>query len=139
MKKLNLNPAFAEQVGRFAGPTGLVYFIEEHQRKYESVEDCFNKLLANARAINDHDPMQFHGVKTDQQLIDMATDKCNEVFERDRSYKLSMNTAAVKAGKGISLAQLLAQQESYENRPGFVRWWDFKKDKLTFPDMDADA
>lgn len=115
---------FMAQVNKFTRGTGIVFYIEKHVPQWSSPDECYNDLLENLRTINEHDPMQHHGVKTDEELQDMARKGVVGRYEFDQECQLVMKTAAIVNNEHTTPEDLEDQRRKVESSELFVRWWD---------------
>lgn len=124
--------AFWTQVGAAEEKHGprlpfLVFFKAEHVPKYNSKEEAMQGYLESLKAINEYDPMQFHGIKTNAELWEMVEQHFEPVkdgpFEGwNRGWSL-YNKLDFSIDKGIASVNTAHEdKERLEATEGFIDW-----------------
>jgi hypothetical protein len=112
---------FYKQLDRFTMPVGLIYYVAKHERKWNSLEECHAATLSHLHTINDYDPMQLHGCKTDEELLEMANKYSPGDFKRDQESDFNIKMVAIKrdtSEEGRCATEAL---------PEFDHWLDHSK------------
>lgn len=113
------NLTFEQQIEATTAPCSLVFYTTKYVKMYKSLEDCRQQILQGLHAVNDYDPMQFHGIKTTEELEAQAEIQSRKEYNDDQKYKFSIDRVAVEKNKVIELAEIKKRIELLE---GFVQW-----------------
>jgi hypothetical protein len=120
---------FYKQIDSFTGPVGLVYYVEHHISKWVTYEACYDATLQHMNTINDYDPMQFHGCKTDEELVKMAELASPRAFKHDQENKFNIQSVGVVAvSRGTKEDQDTCRLDT-ESQPQFFCWFDLDRAK----------
>lgn len=115
--KSNLN--FINQLANINAPCGLIYYMVKYERQYGSYEDCFDGILGHLISVNDYDPMQLHGVKTIDELTDMATFGAKKEYQADQEREFSLKKLAVNI---LKVDDYESNKLKIEDDDDFIRW-----------------
>lgn len=107
---------FKSQIESLSGPCGLLYFIKYRTPKYSNISECRDDMLKRVNSVNELDPMQFHGYKTQNELEAMVDRDLQSEFDQDQAKKYEICKVAVEVKNSTDVECMV------ESDPDFVSW-----------------
>ena len=105
-------------------PMLMYYLVENDPCPYVDKEGYYLDTLDGLVTVNEYDPMQLHGVKTREELEELARGIA------DRDWEKVSNPPPLKAMKmSIDPRELGTDKEDIEASEGFVRWFDMAENR----------
>lgn len=98
------------------GSPRLAYYIRTYESKYKTQYDMFEAEMSHIRVINEYDPMQLHGVKTEEEMIEMVNRHIDELFEHEQNITLTIDQVALSCDNYDEVI------DGVEKDARFVRW-----------------
>lgn len=107
---------FEDQIEKFMGSCGLVYYLRKRLPEFITVEDLIESRYQHLKAVNEYDPMQLHGWKTDEVLRTMSKVNSETAFKHDQECTFVIDKLAVDKNDYWGLKELT------ETKENFITW-----------------